>query len=86
MWGGIVLCKGTGFVNGKSFLTDIVRRAGKIDVVDLIGDMQDIYGFRSVTKQQIMYCVRDSELFYDPILERLYANAELYYRELDEGI
>lgn len=84
MLSGIVLHKGKEGISIKSFLTDQIRRAGTIDILDLISDLQEDFGLRVEMKSDITQKLHDSEVFYDPILERLYADAELYYRELDE--
>ena len=89
MMGNIILYKGKAAISIKSFIQDQVKRASKIDIVDLMNDLNDDFGCNVSIKSDITQKIQGSEIFYDPILERLYANAELYYRELDadtEGI
>lgn len=89
MMGNIILYKGKEAISIKSFIQDQVKRASKIDIVDLMNDLNGGFGCNVSIKSDITQKIQGSEIFYDPILERLYANAELYYRELDadtEGI
>ncbi len=84
MMSSIVLHKGKQAVSIKSFLIKQIKTAGKIDIIDLMNDLEDDFGCNATIKSDITGKLQGSEIFYDPILERLYANAELYYRELDE--
>ena len=85
MMGQLVLHKGAESVNTCSFLSYLVDRLQKVDIYDLIRILREEYGCESVTKTHIKQALQGSRVFYDPILERLYADAELYYRELDEA-
>lgn len=82
--GTIVLFKGNTEVSIRSFVIDQIRRKGMIDVIDLLNLLQEFFGCNAATVHIIKEKIRDTEIFYDPILDRLYANAELYYKELEE--
>lgn len=84
MLGNIVLHKGREAISIRSFITDLLNKSGRVDILDLMTDLDEEFGCKVAAKSDITQKLQGSDIFYDPILERLYANAELYYRELDE--
>ncbi len=85
MFGALILYKGKRTISIKSFEMDRIRARGVMDVYDLSRELKEIYGCRLEEEREVIYKVQDTEIYYDPILDRLYANEDLYYQELDEG-
>ena len=83
MLGGILLYKGESRPLICAFVASLLPPSGSIDLLDVIAKVEQTYGFKVKYKGDITERIQNSELFYDPILERIYANEELYYRELD---
>ena len=50
-----------------------------------MSELEGNFGCEILEKNKVTYAVQGTEIFYDPILERFYANEELYYREIDEA-
>ena len=88
MFGNIILYKGHESITIKSFETDRIRAHGSIDIYDLMTELTDRFGCRISDRFDLIYKVQGTEIYYDKFLDRLYANADTYYRELDaaEGL
>ena len=71
-------------VRGSSFLVSLIRAQGKVDVYDLMSQLSRTYGCHVESKDKLTYKVKNTEVYYDRFLDRLYTNADLYYQELDE--
>ena len=63
----------------------MVQKYGVVDVLDLKDELEAVYGCKSVDKFDIVYKINGTEVYYDKYLERLYANENLYYNELEES-
>ena len=85
VFSSIILSKGLGEITIKSFLRERIRAHRSIDVYDLMSELEGSFGCEKLEKNKVTYAVQGTEIFYDPILERFYANEELYYREIDEA-
>ena len=88
MFGAIILYKGRMAhreITIKAFEISRIRAHGSIDRYDLAREMADVYGCIFTDERDVLYKVQDTEVYYDAILDRLYANADVYYKELDEG-
>ena len=88
MFGAIILYKGRmehREITIKAFEISRIRAHGSIDRYDLAREMADVYGCIFADERDVLYKVQDTEVYYDAILDRLYANADVYYKELDEG-
>ena len=84
MFGNIILYKGREDITIKSFLKDRIREHGSIDTYDLVTELEERYGCRISDRLDLIYKVSGTEIYYDSILDRLYADEDTYYRELDE--
>ena len=85
MFGNLIFYKGKADISAKSFLIDLIRRYGSVDVHELMDELADTYGCSFPAASVMPDKVRGSEVYYDKILERLYANKNLFYTELEEG-
>jgi hypothetical protein len=84
-FGNIVLYKGKKDIMIQSFLVDRVCAHGWIDTYDLMTELEGYFDCRVEDKSDITYRLKNTQIYYDKILDRLYANVDLYYRDLDEG-
>ena len=84
VFGNIVFYKGSADVTIKSFLVSLIRAQDKVDVYELMSQLSRTYGCHVDDQWDLIYKVQNTEVYYDRILDRLYANADLYYQELDE--
>ncbi len=85
MFGNIILFKGRDSISIKSFETYLIREYGSVDVYDLITELVEKYGCNVSERSNVISKVKDTEIFYDSILDRLYADKNLYYEELEKG-
>ncbi len=81
----IILKKGNDDVTCRSFETSLIREAGSIDVYDLLTLMEETYGCTVSDRLDLIYKVKDGEVYYDRYLDRLYDSEERYQRELDRS-
>ena len=72
--------KGTQF-NVHDFLVDRVTKEVSIDVDDFVAMLQDEYGI-IFEKQDILTHVKGSDVYYDSIMGRLYADYATYFEEV----
>lgn len=85
MFGNIILYKGNESISIKSMEMNLIRQYGIIDTYDLMNELNNNYGCKITDRMDIVRKVQGTEIYYDKILDRLYANADMYYRELDEA-
>ena len=85
MFGNLILFKGRENITIKSFEMDLIRTYGSIDVYDLMTELTEKYGCKVSERTDVAYKVQGTEVYYDRILDRLYANKNLYYDELEKG-
>ena len=85
VFSSIILCKDSKEITKKSFLVERIRTHRSIDAYDLMSELEGIYGCEITDKFKLTYTIQGTDIFYDEILDRFYANEELYYREIDEA-
>lgn len=85
MYGTIILYKGKKDITIKSFECALIQKHGVVDILDLKDELESVYGCKTVDKFDIVYKINGTEVYYDKYLERLYANENLYYNELEES-
>jgi len=83
IYGNIVLYTGTETITIASFLETIVKKHGSIDVFDLMDEIEKVYGCSVPDKYDITFKLKVTDVFYDRILDRLYASADVYEDELE---
>ena len=84
MFGNYVFYKGTESVTIKTFEMDIIQRVESIDALDMMTLLNNYYGCSVKDKWDIIYKIANTEIYYDKILDRIYANIDLYFQELDD--
>ena len=80
----LIFIKGEEDLTIKAFLLERIRAHGTIDTYDLMHELEETYGMNPQNKWDILERIKGTQVYYDDILDRLYAHADLYYRELDE--
>lgn len=83
MFGSLILYKGRTNITIKSFLLELIRMYDSVDVYDLLNELTNKYGCRVSERTDLLYKIQDTEVYYDKILDRLYANKDLYYKEME---
>ncbi len=84
MFGNLIFYKGKENITIRSFEMHLIQKAGSLDVYDLMTALSDRYGCKVTERLDLIYKVQGTEVYYDRILDRLYANEDFYYSELDE--
>lgn len=85
MFKNIVLYKGNANISIQSMLVDRVKNHGRIDMYDLICELTDRFGCNIEDRSDITYRLKNTQVYHDKILDRFYANVDLYYENLEEG-
>ena len=83
MFSNIILYKGEAEITIKSFGRFLIQKHGSIDVFDLLNELTNDYGCMPKDRYDLLYKVQGEEIYYDNYLDRLYANEEIYFQELD---
>lgn len=84
-FGNIILYKGKKDITIQSMLINRVCDHGWIDIFDLMTELEERYDCKINEKSDITYRLKNTPIYHDKILDRLYANTDLYYRDLEEG-
>lgn len=61
----------------------MIRKHKCIDTYDLMSELTDQFGCNITERTDVLYKVMDTEVYYDKTLDRLYANKEFYYNEIE---
>ena len=85
MYGTLILCKSEVAITIQSFLVNRIQEHKVIDAYDLMTELTDRYGCSVEDKSRIPYRLKNTEVFHDDILDRYYANEDIYYQDLGEG-
>jgi hypothetical protein len=85
MYGMLILCKNETAITIQSFLVNRIQEHRIIDAYDLMTELTERYGCSVEDKSRIPYCLKNTEVFHDDILDRYYANEDIYYQDLGEG-
>jgi hypothetical protein len=85
MFKSIILCKGRDNINIQSMLVDRVKSHSRIDVYDLLEELTERFGCIIEERSDVTHRLKNTQIYHDKILDRLYANVDLYYENLEEG-
>ena len=80
----LIFCKDASGVSMQAFLVFCVQSYGSIAVYDLIHELNAQYACISNDRYDLIDKLRGTQVYYDEILDRLYASAALYEHELNE--
>ena len=86
IYGNIVLIKNDKeeLFSKNTLMQSLLRDYESVGIDEFMDDFYEKYGIRIPEKYEVTAAVRDTELYYDPIMERVYRNKEYYYAELDD--
>ena len=85
MFGNIILYKGNEQITIKSFEETLIKERQVIDVYDLMTELEETYGCRIPDRLDLVYKLDGTDICYDKYMDRLYANKEVFNREVDEA-
>ena len=85
MYGTIIIYKGNSRISIQSFELSRIKEHKSIDFYDFLDELVDFYGCENVERSKVTDKLKGTEVYYDGILDRLYANKDMYYQELDEA-
>ena len=63
------------------FLTYVLRKIKKMDIYEFIDRISQDYGI-TLKKDKIIWLIKDSELYYDSNIKKIYLNKEFYYEDI----
>lgn len=63
------------------FLTYILRKIKKMDICEFIDRISKDYGI-TLKKDKIIWLIKDSELYYDSNIKKIYLKKEFYYEDI----
>ena len=67
----------------KAFLLGILDDYDSVDPEDLLENVRDEYGLK-LDRQDVLNAVRDTDKYYDPIMDKVYRNKMYYYDEFED--
>ena len=79
----MILYKGNKDISVKSFQADLIKQHESIDIYDFINELTDIYGCTSFERYDVVEKTKNTGVYYDKILDRLYASIDVYEDELE---
>lgn len=83
VYNNLILYKGNKAISVKSFQADVVKKHGSIDIYDFITELSDVYGCTSFDRYDVIEKTKNTGIYYDKILDRLYASIDVYEDELE---
>ena len=72
------------YIRPLGFERSTERPTSAVDVLDLMTELTQRYGCEISEKSDITYRLKNTQVYYDKILDRLYTSEEAYYRDLEE--
>jgi hypothetical protein len=63
------------------FLVDYVNKVGSVNIDDFSFELKERFGI-NLDRSSIVEKVKGSEVYYDSIMEKLYADYSLYFEEI----
>lgn len=84
MYNNIILKKHSERISIKDLLLEIISRNRVIDTLDLIRELQEVYGCNVQNRSDILGKLSETTVYCDKILDRLYITEDEFYRELEE--
>ena len=68
----------------SDFLVSQLSEYDNVTPDDLIEDLEDRFGIVVSDRRKIIDCIKDTGLYYDTIMDKIYRNKEIYYSDFDE--
>lgn len=83
VYNNLILYKGNKDISVKSFQADLIKQHGSVDIYDFINELTDVYGCTSFERYDVVEKTKNTGVYYDKILDRLYASIDVYEDELE---
>lgn len=85
-FGGTILFNGKVFgqFSKTDFLLSQLREYESIDLDEFIEDINDRFGVRISNRYDVIQAVKDTEMYYDSIMDKVYRDKSVYYSDFDE--
>lgn len=71
-------------ISKKTFFYYMLSKYDSVDLEDFIGDCLEEYGIKISDKYEINNAIKDTEFYYDSIMDKIYKNKNYYYAEFDD--
>ena len=86
VFGSIVLLKTneSTFTSTRDFLRWLLSDYDSVDADDFISDCQENYGIAIPNRSEITEAISGTDMYYDPIMGRIYSDKSIYYDELSD--
>ena len=72
---------GNNYISIKSFVADYLEKVRSIDIDELVSIFEDEYNIK-LEKSKIIEESKDTNLYYDRIMEKLYVDYDTYFEEI----
>ena len=82
VYGNLILYTGNESITITSFQVNRINEHGSIDLYAFMNELTDVYGCNDVDRYHVVEKIKGTGVFYDDILERLYASESIYDDEL----
>lgn len=76
-----VFVKGRYDITLRSFIEYIINREEKMDIYELVDLLDSEYAVKT-DKDKVIFVIKDSPLYYDSIMEKVYVNYDEYFEEV----
>lgn len=76
-----VFVKGNYDISLKSFIIYLLNAEEKIDIYDLVDLLEEKY-YVKTDKDKILTLIKDTSLYYNSIMEKVYINYDIYFEEV----
>ena len=72
------------FTSKRDFLRWLLSDYDSVDADDFISDCQENYGIAIPNRSEITEAISGTDMYYDPIMGRIYSDKSIYYDELSD--
>lgn len=79
--GTVIFYQGERQITTADFIRYILKKEKKMDIYDFMNYAQEEYGI-SLEKDKIIQMIKNTNMYYDTIMEKIYLSKEYYYDEI----
>ncbi len=79
--GTVLFCKGNQVITEQTFLQSLLQKYSAIKLDVLMQEVYDIYHI-TLHKDNLRWNIKNTELYYDDIMDKLYKSYDVYFEEL----
>ena len=77
----MIFYQGNRQITTTDFIHFVLKREKKIDIYEFVNLLKSEYGI-ILSKEKIVQFIKDTSMYYDSIMEKLYLTKEYYYEEI----